>query len=294
LLQVALAAQPAALLDVLRESAASDPYYAEILERLDGLARSIAAEGVLQPIQVVSRGGRLIVRDGHRRCLASLLAGRDAVPAVQGEEPSELTAVAHALIVNLQREDLTALEKGAALLRLALLVAQRLSAENAEAVTEAEIVILSVPFRSQSETLTNLKGALREGQLVVDATVPLAAAVSGKATRTLGVWQGSAAQQAQEMVPDGVRVVSAFHTVSAALLTDLDHEFDEDVLLCGDRREDKARVKELVNAIRGLRAVDCGPLEMARLVEGLTPLIISINVRHKARAGIRITGLDVG
>lgn len=167
-------------------------------------------------------------------------------------------------------------------------------AENAEAVTEAEIVILSVPFRSQSETLTNLKGALREGQLVVDATVPLAAAVSGKATRTLGVWQGSAAQQAQEMVPDGVRVVSAFHTVSAALLTDLGHELDEDVLLCGDRREDKARVKELVNAIRGLRAVDCGPLEMARLVEGLTPLIISINVRHKARAGIRITGLDVG
>jgi NADPH-dependent F420 reductase len=165
--------------------------------------------------------------------------------------------------------------------------------ENAEAVTQAEIVILSVPFRSQSETLTNLKGALREGQLLVDATVPLAAAVSGKATRTLGVWQGSAAQQAQEMVPDGVRVVSAFHTVSAALLTELDHELDEDVLLCGDKREDKARVKELVNAITGLRAVDCGPLEMARIVEGLTPLIISINVRHKTRAGIRITGLDL-
>jgi 8-hydroxy-5-deazaflavin:NADPH oxidoreductase len=167
-------------------------------------------------------------------------------------------------------------------------------AENAEAVTEAEIVILSVPFRSQSETLTNLKGALREGQLLVDATVPLAAAVSGKATRTLGVWQGSAAQQAQEMVPEGVRVISAFHTVSAALLSDLDHELNEDVLLCGDKRDDKARVKELVNAIGGLRAVDCGPLEMARLVEGLTPLIISINVRHKTRAGIRITGLDLG
>src|SRR5205807_4939194 len=95
--------------------------------------------------------------------------------------------------------------------------------QNEEAVLDHEIVVLSVPFRSQSETLTNLKGSLREGQLVVDATVPLAAAVSGKATRTLGVWQGSAAQQAQEMVPDGVRVVSAFHSVSAALLTDLDH-----------------------------------------------------------------------
>jgi NADPH-dependent F420 reductase len=167
-------------------------------------------------------------------------------------------------------------------------------AGNAEAVAEAEIVILSVPFRNQSETLTNLKSALHEGQLVIDATVPLAAAVSGKATRTLGVWQGSAAQQAQEMVPDGVRVVSAFHTISAALLTDLDHALDEDVLLCGDKRDDKARVRDLVNTIPGLRAVDCGPLEMARIVEGLTALIISINVRHKTRAGIRITGLDLG
>jgi NADPH-dependent F420 reductase len=163
--------------------------------------------------------------------------------------------------------------------------------ENAEAVQRAELVILSVPFRSQSETLTNLKQALREHHLVIDATVPLAAAVSGKATRTLGVWQGSAAQQAQEMVPDGVRVVSAFHTVSAALLTDLDHELDEDVLVCGSHRGDKARVAELVERIDGLRTVDCGPLEMARIVEQLTALIISINVRHKARAGIRITGL---
>jgi NADPH-dependent F420 reductase len=126
---------------------------------------------------------------------------------------------------------------------------------------------------------------------LVDATVPLAAAVSGKATRTLGVWQGSAAQQAREMAPEGVRVVSAFHTVSAGLLSDLDHDLDEDVLICGDRREDKNQVAELVNRIEGLRPVDCGPLEMARIVEQLTPLIISINVRHKVRAGIKITGL---
>lgn len=164
--------------------------------------------------------------------------------------------------------------------------------QNAEAVRGVQTVILSVPFRSQSETLTNLKDALRPGQLVIDATVPLAAAVSGKATRTLGVWQGSAAEQAQEMVPEGVRVVSAFHTVSAALLADLDHVLDEDVLVCGDRHEDKRRVAELVDAITGLRAVDCGPLEMARIVEPLTALLISINVRNKTRAGIRVTGLD--
>jgi 8-hydroxy-5-deazaflavin:NADPH oxidoreductase len=164
-------------------------------------------------------------------------------------------------------------------------------AQNAAAVQGAELVILAVPFRNQSENLTNLKTVLTDGQLLVDATVPLAAAVSGKATRTLGVWQGSAAQQASEMTPSGVRVVSALHTVSAALLTDLDHQLDEDVLICGDGREDKAQVAELIGRIDGLRPVDCGPLEMARILEQLTSLIISINVRHKVRAGIKITGL---
>jgi 8-hydroxy-5-deazaflavin:NADPH oxidoreductase len=93
------------------------------------------------------------------------------------------------------------------------------------------------------------------------------------------------------MTPSGVRVVSALHTVSAALLTDLDHQLDEDVLICGDGREDKAQVAELIGRIDGLRPVDCGPLEMARILEQLTSLIISINVRHKVRAGIKITGL---
>jgi NADPH-dependent F420 reductase len=163
--------------------------------------------------------------------------------------------------------------------------------QNEQAVKEADIVILSVPFRNQSENLGNLKGALSEGQLLVDATVPLAAAFGGKATRTLGVWQGSAAQQAREMVPSGVRVVSAFHTVSAQQLSDLDHQLDEDVLICGDRAEDKAELAELVRRIEGLRPVDCGPLEMAHITEQLTALIISINVRNKVRAGIKITGL---
>ena len=163
--------------------------------------------------------------------------------------------------------------------------------ENAEAATRAEVVVLAVPFRSQSETLTNLKGALRAGQVLVDATVPLAAAVSGRATRMLGVWQGSAAQQAQEMAPEGVRVVSALHTVSAATLSDLGHALDEDVLVCGDDREAKQQVAALIDRIAGLRAVDCGRLEMARIAESLTALLISINVRHKTHAGIKITGL---
>ena len=164
-------------------------------------------------------------------------------------------------------------------------------AANAEAAAETEIVVLTVPFRSQSETLTNLKTVLRAGQLLIDTTVPLAAAVSGRATRLLGVWQGSAAEQAAEMVPDGVRVVSGLHTVSAALLTDLDYALGEDVLVCGDRKADRQVLVDLVDLIDGLRGVHAGSLEMARIAEALTPLLISINVRHKAHAGIRITGL---
>jgi 8-hydroxy-5-deazaflavin:NADPH oxidoreductase len=166
--------------------------------------------------------------------------------------------------------------------------------ENAEAAGRAEIVFLTVPFRAQSETLTNLRNALSPGQLVVDCTCPLAAAVSGKATRSLGVWQGSAAQQAQEMVPEGVAVISALHTLSAPLLSDLGRDLDQDILVCGDRKVDKARVAEIIERIEGLRAVNAGPLEMARIVEQLTPMLISINARYKAHAGIKVTGLPEG
>jgi NADPH-dependent F420 reductase len=93
------------------------------------------------------------------------------------------------------------------------------------------------------------------------------------------------------MVPDGVAVVSALQTVSARLLADLGHDLDEDVLVSGDSKETKRRVAELVARIPGLRPVDCGRLEMARYVEGLTPLLISINSRHKTHAGIKLTGL---
>jgi NADPH-dependent F420 reductase len=165
---------------------------------------------------------------------------------------------------------------------------------NEEAARRAEIVFLTVPFRAQSENLNNLREALEPGQILVDCTVPLAAAVSGKATRSLGVWQGSAAQQAQEMVPEGVTVVSALHTVSAPTLADLDAVLDEDVPICGDRKAEKARVAELIQAVPGLRAVNAGALEMARIVEQLTPLLISINTRYKTHAGVRITRLPDG
>ena len=162
---------------------------------------------------------------------------------------------------------------------------------NDVAARQGPVVFLTVPFRAQSENLNNLRESLEPGQLLVDCTVPLAAAVSGKATRSLGVWQGSAAQQAQEMVPDGVIVVAGLHTISAPMLADTGAELAEDVLLCGDRKSDKAQVAGLIEEIPGLRAVNAGPLEMARIVEQLTPLLISINARYKTHAGIRISGL---
>jgi 8-hydroxy-5-deazaflavin:NADPH oxidoreductase len=182
-------------------------------------------------------------------------------------------------------------EEAAEKLRARLPEADVQGLQNAEAARTGPLVILSVPFRAQSENLTNLKEVLEEGQILVDATVPLAAAVSGKATRLLGVPQGSAAQQAAEMTPNGVRVVSAFHTVSAALLGDLGHALDEDVLIAGDDREAKRELAELVRKIEGLRPVDCGRLELARMIEGLTPLLISVNSRHKTHAGVKLTGL---
>ncbi len=164
-------------------------------------------------------------------------------------------------------------------------------ADNATAAREAGTVILAVPFRNQSETLTNLREALTAGQLLIDTTVPLAAAVSGRATRMLGVWQGSAAQQAREMAPDGVRVVSALHTISAATLSELEHELGEDVLVCGDSRGDKREAAALIERIAGLRCVDCGRLEMSRVTESLTAMLIAVNARYRSHAGIRITGL---
>src|SRR6476469_5146345 len=139
--------------------------------------------------------------------------------------------------------------------------------QNDEAAQQGPIVLLCVPFRNQSENLTNLKDVLQPGQVLVDATVPLAAAVSGKATRLLGVPQGSAGLQAAAMVPDGVEVISALHTVSAATLNDLDVVLDEDILIAGAKVATKKRVAELIAQIDGLRPVNAGQLEASKLIE---------------------------
>lgn len=163
---------------------------------------------------------------------------------------------------------------------------------NAEAAAAADrIVVVAVPFASQAATLRAVAPSLRAGQIVLDATVPLAPAVGGRPTQLLGVWHGSAAQQARAFVPAEVGVVSGLHTLSATTLEHLGEPLEQDTLLCGDDRGDKAAVTALLSRIDGLRVLDAGRLEASRLVEGLTPLLIGINIRNKVHAGLRVTGL---
>lgn len=162
--------------------------------------------------------------------------------------------------------------------------------ENSAACAASEILVLTVPFEGQATLLKQLKPAIRPGSVLVDATVALAAGVGGRASRTLGVWQGSAAQQAAELVPKGVSVAAAFHNLSADLLNG-DEGLDCDVIVCSDDANASRLARNLAAKLPGVRAIDGGKLENARLLEQITALLIGLNIRHKGHGGIRITGL---
>jgi len=162
--------------------------------------------------------------------------------------------------------------------------------ENSAACAASDLLVLTVPFEGQAELLKQLKAAIRPGTILIDATVPLAASVGGRATRTLGVWQGSAAQQTAELVPKGVSVVGAFHNVSADILNG-DEDVDCDVIVCSDDAAATQIAMELAAKIPRIRAIDGGKLENVRIVEQITALLIGLNIRHKGHGGVRITGL---
>ena len=166
-------------------------------------------------------------------------------------------------------------------------------AVNASACAAADLLALTVPFEGQAALLKELKAAFRPGSVLIDATVPLATAVGGRATRTLGVWQGSAAQQTAELVPKGVTVVAAFQNCSADAMNG-DDAVECDVIVCSDDAQATQAVCALAAKIPGLRALDGGKLENARIVEQITALLIGLNIRHKGHGGIRITGLPAG
>jgi len=166
-------------------------------------------------------------------------------------------------------------------------------AENVTAVKMCDTVVLTVPFGGQADLLKQLKPSFRSGTVLIDATVPLATAVGGRPTRLLGVWQGSAAEQAQDVVGKNVSVAAAFHSLSATVL-DSDEDVDCDVIVCSDDDHARQVASELAVKIPGVRPVDGGKLENARIVEAMTALLITLNIRHKVHAaGWRVTGLGI-
>ena len=162
--------------------------------------------------------------------------------------------------------------------------------ENSAACAATDLLVLTVPFEGQAALLKQLKPSIRPNSILIDATVPLAAAIGGRASRTLGVWQGSAAQATAELVPKGVSVVAAFQNCSADVLNG-EAPVECDVLVCSDDPAATQVACELAAKIPGVRAIDGGKLENARIIEQITALLIGLNIRHKGHGGIRITGL---
>lgn len=159
-------------------------------------------------------------------------------------------------------------------------------AGNADAAGSADVVIVAVPWAGHGATVASLREELA-GKVVIDCVNPLG--FDKKGAFALDVPEGSAAQQAESLLPDS-RVVAAFHHVSAVLLNDLEvREVDTDVLVLGDDREATDLVQGLADGIPGMRGIYGGRLRNARQVEALTANLIAMNRRYKVHAGVRIT-----
>ena len=153
----------------------------------------------------------------------------------------------------------------------------------------ADLVIVTVPYEGHADLLTSLSGQLA-GKIVVDCVNPLGFDKHGP--YALAVADGSAAQEAQRILPDST-VIAAFHHLSAVRLEDPDvREFDEDVLVLGEDRDAVGTVIELAAAaLPGGRGVFAGRLRNAHQVEALTANLIAVNRRYKTHAGLRLTEL---
>jgi NADPH-dependent F420 reductase len=162
---------------------------------------------------------------------------------------------------------------------------------NDQAAAGAEIVFVTVPYAAQSEICRSIRDAVRPDAIVCDTTTPLATAVGGRPWQVVRPWAGSAAEQAKGILPSSVRLVAGFHTVGAEPLGDLDQPVEGDVLLCGADPEAKGAIGALVEKIPNLRWVDVGPLSMARLIEPLTAVLVSVNrIYGSHEAGVALTG----
>ena len=164
---------------------------------------------------------------------------------------------------------------------------------NENAVLQGDVIVVTVPFAALLDTLKTVKSSFKTGQVLVNVSVPLETAVGGRATRTVGVWAGSAGELAASVVPKTVGVVTAFNNVSAELLKDPTKPVECDVLVCSNDDNAKRIVLDLVKGIGGARGFDAGSLENSRTIEQITALLVSLNIRYKVKsAGLRITGIS--
>lgn len=167
--------------------------------------------------------------------------------------------------------------------------------ENPKAAAAADIIVMSVPFAAHVDMIKSVHDSIKPDDIFIDVVVPLSTAVGGGASTVLGVWEGSAAQQAARLLPPHTKIASAFHNVVAESLQDISRDIDSDVIVCGDSQEVRKAAMELAKLIAGVRPIDGGRLENSRIVEQITALLIGINIRYKVTgAGIRITGLPSG
>jgi NADPH-dependent F420 reductase len=158
---------------------------------------------------------------------------------------------------------------------------------NAAAAEAAELVIISVPYSAQRDTLTALAPILA-GKVLVSVVVPLQFGQGGP--HAVRVDEGSAAEEARALVPDA-RIVSAFHNLPATKLMDVEADLACDVVVCGDDAEAKRAVMTLAETMHGVRALDGGGLAYSRYVEDLTAMILALNRRYKAHASVKFTGI---
>ena len=165
--------------------------------------------------------------------------------------------------------------------------------DNASAVRGAPVAIVTVPFSGAAAIYEAIGQALAPDTVVCDCTSPLMKDVGGRPSHVLRPWHGSAAEFIKTLLPKGTRLVAAFHTVGARALRQLELPVDSDAFVMGDDADAKRVIGELVDDIPGMRWIDVGGLQMARIAEAMTPLLIAVNGRYKIHeAGFRLTGRE--
>jgi NADPH-dependent F420 reductase len=166
-------------------------------------------------------------------------------------------------------------------------------AENAPAAKGAPVVVVTVPFAGAAMIYEAIAPAISADTIVWDCTSPLMTSVGGRPSHAIHPWHGSAAEFVKTLLPKGTRLVAGFHTIGARALRELELPVDSDAFVMGDDQAAKEVVGSLIEGIPGMRWVDVGGLQMARIAEQLTPLLVSVNSRYKIHeAGFRLTGRD--